>query len=74
MPSERLKAQVKETIANASGHEQARALIAKGNLAVINSILTGQGRLKDIILFCLQADSLASEDLVILLLLMLSVC
>lgn len=59
----KVKAQVKRRIANASGHEQSRALAAKGNLAVITSIMKGRGRLQDIYLFCLQATLLTPEDL-----------
>ena len=60
--AEKLKAQVKETVVNAPGHEQPRALAAKSNLAVLNSILKGHTRIEDTRVFCLQVASLASED------------
>ena len=60
--AKKLRAQVKETIAKAPGHELPRALAAEGNLAVMTSMLKGRGRLKDIGLSYLQATLLVSKD------------
>lgn len=59
--AEKLKSQVKKIIAKAPGHEQSRAVAAKGNLALITSLMICRER-PNMALFHLQAASLASED------------
>ena len=57
----KVQAQVKRTLAKASGHEQSRAVAAKGNLALLASLMMGRER-PNMSLFFLQATTLASED------------
>lgn len=59
--AEKIQAQVKRIIAKASGHEQSRAVAAKGNLALLHSLMMG-GERPSMAWFCLQTASLASED------------
>ena len=51
--AEELRLQVVKTMVKVRGHELPRALAAKDNLAMMKSILKGQGRLQDSSLFCL---------------------
>lgn len=59
--AEQVKAQVGKILANASGHEQSRAVAAKSDLALLTSLIRGREG-PNMSLFCLQATSLASED------------
>ena len=59
--AEKVKAQIKRILAKASGHEHSRAVAAKSNLALLTSLMTGRER-PNMSLFCVQANSLASED------------
>ena len=59
--AEKVKFQIRRILADASGHEQSRAVAAKSNLALLTSLMMSRER-PNMDLFYLQAAPLAAED------------